>query len=139
MTDVNQTPNQEINSTATERKPLLVVKGLCKSFALSKKKKLDVLRSIDCVIHENEKVAVIGPSGGGKSTFLRCLNCLEIPTSGSIVFDGTELTDPKNNINKSREKMGMVFQQFNLFNNKTVLQNIMMTPSRRAAFSPSAR
>jgi polar amino acid transport system ATP-binding protein len=87
-----------------------------------------VLRGISTTIHKGEQIAIIGPSGGGKSTFLRCLNCLEEPTSGSIIFDGENLTDPKNDINKSRQKIGMVFQQFNLFNNKTVLQNIMMTP-----------
>ena len=89
---------------------------------------LQVLKGITTRIKEGEQIAIIGPSGGGKSTFLRCLNCLEEPTSGSIVFDGDELTNPKNDINKSRQKIGMVFQQFNLFNNKTVLQNIMMTP-----------
>ena len=107
---------------------LIVTRGLCKSFPLGKKRKLDVLKEIDCVIHKNEKIAVIGPSGSGKSTFLRCLNCMEDPTGGSIYFDGEDLADMKVDINKHRENIGMVFQQFNLFNNKTVLQNIMLAP-----------
>ena len=89
---------------------------------------LQVLKGITTTIHEGEKISIIGPSGGGKSTFLRCLNCLEDPTSGSILFEGKNLADRKVDINKSRRHMGMVFQQFNLFNNKTVLQNIMMAP-----------
>ena len=87
-----------------------------------------VLDSIDEVIREGEKVAIIGPSGSGKSTFLRCLNCMEDPTSGSIFFGGVDLADHKVNINTHRERIGMVFQQFNLFNNKTVIQNIMLAP-----------
>ncbi len=90
--------------------------------------KLDVLRGITTSIRDGEKVAVIGPSGSGKSTFLRCLNCLEDPTSGSIIFDGEDIADMRVDINKHRQHMGMVFQQFNLFNNKTVLQNIMLAP-----------
>ena len=106
---------------------LIVIKGLCKSFPVGKKT-LKVLDNVDCVIHKNEKIAVIGPSGSGKSTFLRCLNCMEDPTGGSIYFDGEDLADMRVNINKHRENIGMVFQQFNLFNNKTVLQNIMLAP-----------
>jgi polar amino acid transport system ATP-binding protein len=87
-----------------------------------------VLDSIDEVIREGEKVAIIGPSGSGKSTFLRCLNCMEDPTSGSIFFGGVDLADQRVNINTHREHIGMVFQQFNLFNNKTVIQNIMLAP-----------
>lgn len=87
-----------------------------------------VLDEIDEIIREGEKVAIIGPSGSGKSTFLRCLNCMEDPTSGSIIFDGEDLADRKVNINTHRENIGMVFQSFNLFNNKTVLQNIMLSP-----------
>ena len=87
-----------------------------------------VLDAIDETIYEGEKVAIIGPSGSGKSTFLRCLNCMEDPTDGSIFFDGEDLADRKVNINTHREKIGMVFQQFNLFNNKTVLENIMLAP-----------
>ena len=87
-----------------------------------------VLDAIDETIYEGEKVAIIGPSGSGKSTFLRCLNCMEDPTDGSIFFDGEDLADRRVNINTHREKIGMVFQQFNLFNNKTVLENIMLAP-----------
>ena len=79
-------------------------------------------------IAPGEKVVIIGPSGSGKSTFLRCLNLLEQPTSGSIVFDGQEITDPKADINEIRRHMGMVFQHFNLFNNLTVLDNITLAP-----------
>lgn len=87
-----------------------------------------VLDEIDEVIREGEKIAIIGPSGSGKSTFLRCLNCMEDPTSGSIFFEGVDIADMHVNINLHRESIGMVFQAFNLFNNKTVLQNIMMAP-----------
>lgn len=89
---------------------------------------LHVLRGIDEHIDQGEVVVVVGPSGSGKSTFLRCLNLLEHPTSGEIVFEGTSITDKKNNINKQREKMGMVFQQFNLFPHMTVLENITLAP-----------
>ena len=90
--------------------------------------KLLVLDDITETIHEGERIAIIGPSGSGKSTFLRCLNCMEDPTSGSIIFEGEDLTDMKVDINLHRQHMGMVFQQFNLFNNKTVLENITMAP-----------
>ncbi|MBR3778866.1 MAG: amino acid ABC transporter ATP-binding protein [Clostridia bacterium] len=90
--------------------------------------KLVVLDNITETIHEGERVVILGPSGSGKSTFLRCLNCMEDPTSGSIIFDGEDLADFKVDINRHRQKMGMVFQQFNLFNNKTVLQNITLAP-----------
>ncbi len=89
---------------------------------------LQVLKGINVTISEGEKVAIIGPSGSGKSTFLRCLNCMEDPTSGSIIFEGEDLADMRVNINLHRRHIGMVFQQFNLFNNKTVLQNIMLAP-----------
>ena len=89
---------------------------------------LHVLKDINITIHKGEKVVVIGPSGSGKSTFLRCLNCMEDPTSGSILFHGVDLTDMKVDINVHRQKMGMVFQHFNLFNNKTVLENITLAP-----------
>ncbi len=88
----------------------------------------EVLKGITMTVAEGEKIAVIGPSGSGKSTFLRCLNCMEDPTSGSIMFEGEDLADMRVNINKHRRHMGMVFQQFNLFNNKTVLENITMAP-----------
>ena len=106
---------------------LIVVKGLSKSFTVGKKT-INVLNNIDNVIHKNERVVVIGPSGSGKSTFLRCLNCMEDPTGGSIYFHGEDLADMKVDINKHRQHIGMVFQQFNLFNNKTVLQNITLAP-----------
>ena len=89
---------------------------------------LHVLKGIDTIIKEGEKVAIIGPSGSGKSTFLRCLNCMEDPTSGSIIFQGEDLADLKVDINKHREDIGMVFQQFNLFNNLSVIDNIMLAP-----------
>ena len=102
---------------------LIETKGLTKRYG-----SLLVLDHIDEVIREGEKVAVIGPSGSGKSTFLRCLNCMEDPSEGSIYFQGEDIADPKVNINTHREAIGMVFQQFNLFNNKTVLENIMLAP-----------
>lgn len=89
---------------------------------------LEVLKGITTTIKEGEKVAIVGPSGSGKSTFLRCLNCMEDPTSGSIIFEGVDLADLKVDINVHRRHMGMVFQQFNLFNNKTVIDNIMLAP-----------
>lgn len=88
----------------------------------------EVLKGIDVTINKGDIVAVIGPSGSGKSTFLRCLNCMEDPTGGSIIFKGVDIADMKVNINEHRRYMGMVFQHFNLFNNKTVLQNVMMAP-----------
>jgi len=89
---------------------------------------LDVLKDITTEIKQGEKIAIIGPSGSGKSTFLRCLNCMEDPTSGSIIFDGHDIADMRVNINIHRRRMGMVFQHFNLFNNKTVIDNIMLAP-----------
>lgn len=102
---------------------MIYVKGLSKSYGDNQ-----VIKNIDMHIAPGEKVVIIGPSGSGKSTFLRCLNLLEQPTSGSIVFDGQEITDPKADINEIRRHMGMVFQHFNLFANKTVIQNIMLAP-----------
>jgi len=90
--------------------------------------KLDVLKGITTTIRRGEKIAIIGPSGSGKSTFLRCLNRMEEPTGGSIVIDGQDITGPKVDINELRRQIGMVFQHFNLFNNKTVLENIMLAP-----------
>ena len=89
---------------------------------------LEVLTGIDATIYEGEVVCVIGPSGSGKSTFLRCLNKLEDATSGEIIIDGYDITAKKININKVRENIGMVFQQFNLFQNMTVIKNVMMAP-----------
>lgn len=90
--------------------------------------KNEVLKGINEHIEKGEVVVVIGPSGSGKSTFLRCLNLLEVPTSGEIIFEGKNITDKKVDINKIREKMGMVFQQFNLFPHKTVLDNLTIAP-----------
>ena len=90
--------------------------------------RLEVLKGITVTIKEDEKIAIIGPSGSGKSTFLRCLNCLEDPTGGSIIFEGVDIADMRVDINIHRRHMGMVFQQFNLFNNKTVIDNIMLAP-----------
>ena len=101
--------------------PLVVVEGLQKSF-----NGLEVLKGIDVTVYKGEVIAVIGPSGCGKSTFLRCLNCLEDPTGGAIYFENENIADMKVDINVHREKIGMVFQQFNLFNNKTVIENIML-------------
>ncbi len=91
---------------------------------------LSVLNGISVKIDKGDIVCVIGPSGSGKSTFLRCLNCMEDPTGGSIIFGGEDIADFKVDINVHRRKMGMVFQHFNLFNNKTVIQNIMLAPIR---------
>ena len=87
-----------------------------------------VLKGIDIRIEKGDIMCVIGPSGSGKSTFLRCLNCMEDPTGGQIIFGGVDIVDRKVDINIHRRKMGMVFQHFNLFNNKTVIQNIMLAP-----------
>lgn len=110
------------NDTLTKVK--VEVTGLEKSFG-----KHEVLKSIDLTVYEGEVVCIIGPSGGGKSTLLRCLNGLEEPTAGEVVIDGYKITDKKSvNINKVRENIGMVFQQFNLFPHKTVKENIMLAP-----------
>ena len=87
-----------------------------------------VLKGIDITIDKGDIMVVIGPSGSGKSTFLRCLNCMEDPTGGQIIFNGVDIADPKVDINIHRRHMGMVFQHFNLYNNKTVIQNIMLAP-----------
>ena len=104
-------------------KPIIEVKDLKKSFDT-----LQVLKGINTEVQKGEVVVVIGPSGSGKSTFLRCLNLLETPTAGSIYVDGAEITDPKCDINLHRQKMGMVFQHFNLFNNMTILRNMTLAP-----------
>ena len=98
--------------------------------------KNEVLKGVDAVIYEGEVVCVIGPSGSGKSTFLRCLNKLEEVTSGKVVVDGYDITDKKVDINKVRENIGMVFQQFNLFPNMTVKKNIMMAPVELKKMKP---
>ena len=102
---------------------MIDVKNLTKAFGSNV-----VLKGIDEHIYPGEKVVVIGPSGSGKSTFLRCMNLLETPTSGTITFQGTDITDPKTNIDKMRQQMGMVFQHFNLFPNMTIKKNITLAP-----------
>ena len=104
---------------------LIKTEGLEKAFG-----KVQVLKGISTEIHKGEVVVIIGPSGSGKSTFLRTLNLLEEPTGGKIYFEGTDITDPKININKHRQKMGMVFQQFNLFPHMTVLKNMTLAPMK---------
>ena len=109
------------------KQTMIEVQNLCKSFH-----KLEVLKDISTTFYKNEVVSIIGPSGGGKSTFLRCLNLLEKPTSGHIVFDGVDICDrhQNKNIDLHRQKMGMVFQQFNLFNNMNVMKNLTVAPMR---------
>ncbi len=107
---------------------MITVKNIVKDFKNMDGSVNHVLRGIDYTIEQGQKIVVVGPSGGGKSTFLRCLNLLETPTSGDIIFDGENITDPKTDINKVRQRMGMVFQNFNLFNNLTVLQNLILAP-----------
>lgn len=102
---------------------MIIVKDLHKKFEHN-----HVLRGVSYHIHQGEKIVIVGPSGSGKSTFLRCLNLLETPTSGEIWFDGQLITDPKVNIDKIREHMGMVFQNFNLFNNLSIMDNITLAP-----------
>jgi len=102
---------------------LIKVDNLCKSFD-----DVDVLKGINAEIHKGDVMVVIGASGSGKSTFLRCLNRLEEPTGGKIYFEGTDITDPSVNINIHRQKMGMVFQQFNLFPHMTVMKNLTLGP-----------
>lgn len=102
---------------------MINVKGLHKKFA-----ELHVLNDINLNVESGEVVVIIGPSGSGKSTLLRCLNLLEEPTDGEIIFEGVSITDKSHDINKLRQKMGMVFQQFNLFPHKTVLENLTLAP-----------
>ena len=108
----------------TENKtPLIETVDLKKNFG-----KLEVLKGINETIYQGEVVSIIGPSGGGKSTFLRCLNLLEEPTSGKVIFEGEQLDAKSTNLDKHRQKIGMVFQQFNVFPHLTVLNNITITP-----------
>ncbi len=104
---------------------MITVKNLHKTFG-----KTEVLKGIDYHVEKGEKIVIVGPSGSGKSTFLRCMNLLETPTSGEIWFDGKLITDPKTDINKVREHMGMVFQNFNLFNNLTIMDNVILAPTK---------
>ena len=109
----------------TNNDVLIKVDGLQKSFG-----NIEVLKGIDAEIKKGDVIVVVGASGSGKSTFLRCLNLLEEPTGGQIYFEGTEITDPKVNINVHRQKMGMVFQQFNLFPHMTILKNMTIGPMK---------
>ena len=109
---------------------MIDIKNLSKSFGDHL-----VLNDITEHIAPGEKVVIIGPSGSGKSTFLRCMNLMEIPTSGQIIFDGSDITEPKINIDLIRRKMGMVFQHFNLFNNMTIQKNITLAPIRTKLMS----
>lgn len=108
---------------SAEGQILFEIRGLCKAFGSTQ-----VLDHIDAQIRQGEVVVIIGPSGSGKSTFLRSLNLLEMPTGGQILFEGKDITDPKSNINVYRQKIGMVFQHFNLFANKTILDNMTLAP-----------
>ncbi len=110
---------------------MISVKNLCKSFGDHQ-----VLKDINEHIAPGEKIVIIGPSGSGKSTFLRCMNLLERPTSGQVIFDGIDITDPKTDINKVRQHMGMVFQHFNLFPHRTIMENITLAPVRLKLMKP---
>ena len=114
---------------------LIETENLCKYYNGDAIKALD---GVSSGIKKGEVVVVIGPSGSGKSTYLRSLNLLEVPTSGSIIFEGTDITDPKTNINLHRQKMGMVFQQFNLFPHMTVLKNLTIAPIKLLKMSKTA-
>ena len=114
----------------SDKKVLIEVKDLCKSFGDKK-----ILKNINVNIYEGDVVCVIGPSGSGKSTFLRCLNIMEEASSGSIIFEGTDIVDKKTDIDKHRQKMGMVFQQFNLFPHMTVLKNLTVAPMKLQGIS----
>ena len=109
---------------------MLEVKKIKKKFG-----KNEILKGIDLVIEKGDRVAIIGPSGCGKSTFLRCLNMIEPPTSGKVIFEGKDLTNPNTNLYLMREKIGMVFQQFNLFPHLTVEKNIILSPVKLGVFS----
>ncbi|MEG0369491.1 MAG: ATP-binding cassette domain-containing protein, partial [Hungatella sp.] len=107
--------------TNQEKEPLIQVKHLSKKFGNA-----EVLKDISVDIYKGDVVCVIGPSGSGKSTFLRCLNRLEEPTSGNIFFEGVDIVDAKTNIDQHRQKMGMVFQQFNLFPHMNIMKNLTL-------------
>ncbi len=111
--------------------PLIQVKNLGKNFGDMK-----VLKRINVDIHQGDVVFVVGPSGSGKSTFLRCLNLLEEPTEGTITFEGTDITNPKTDIDKHRQKMGMVFQHFNLFPHMTIMKNLTIAPIKLQGKKP---
>lgn len=111
--------------TINQNTPLIKVSNLVKEFG-----EMRALDHVNCEINKGDVVFVIGPSGSGKSTFLRCLNLLEIPTAGNIYFEGVDLTDPSNDINLHRQKMGMVFQLFNLFPHMTIMKNLTLAPMK---------
>lgn len=113
-----------------KREPLIQVQNLGKSFG-----NIEVLKDITVDIYKGDVVFVVGPSGSGKSTFLRCLNRLEEPTKGHIYFEGTDITDPKTDIDKHRQKMGMVFQQFNLFPHMDIMKNLTLAPMKLQGMS----
>ncbi|ADL35909.1 amino acid ABC transporter ATP-binding protein [Butyrivibrio proteoclasticus B316] len=114
---------------------MITVKNLCKEFKNTDGTTTKVLKGINYEISQGEKIVIVGPSGSGKSTFLRCLNLMERPSSGQIIFDGVDITERKVDINKVRERMGMVFQNFNLFNNLTIMQNITLAPVKLGIMS----
>ena len=114
-----------MSTNFTTEQPLIQVQNLSKQFG-----EVQVLKDMSVDIHKGDVVFVVGPSGSGKSTFLRCLNRLEEPTSGKILFEGTDIVDPKTNIDLHRQKMGMVFQQFNLFPHMTILKNLIIAPMK---------
>ncbi len=111
----------------TMNKPLISVRGLEKKFANGQ---VHALKGVDADIYKGEAVVIIGPSGSGKSTFLRCLNLLDRPTGGQVIFEGTDITSPKVNINQHRMRMGMVFQHFNLFPHMSILRNLTIAPMK---------
>ena len=108
--------------------PVIRMENIVKTYYLGKPNELEILHGINLTVNKGEFVSIVGESGSGKSTFLRCLNCMEDPTSGQIIFNGVDIADMKVDINIHRRHMGMVFQHFNLYNNKTVIQNIMLAP-----------
>ena len=114
-----------MNDNVQNGEVIIDINDLSKAFG-----DLKVLTNISTQIRKGDVVCVIGPSGSGKSTFLRCMNLLESPTGGHIYFEGTDITDPKTNIDKLRQKMGMVFQQFNLYPHMTVLKNLTIAPMK---------
>ena len=127
----------EYKAKNNDAEVIVSIRGLVKKFGDN-----EVLKGLDLDITNGEKIAIIGPSGCGKSTVLRCINCMEDPTGGVIMFEGENLADEKVDINVHRQKIGMVFQQFNLFNNKTVIENIMLAPvyvKKRALKKTSAQ
>ncbi len=125
MENFENLTNSNIEKKSTEAENVLLsVRHLSKTFGEG----ISVLKDVNLDVRKGDVIAIVGPSGCGKSTFLRCLNCLEDPTGGEIWFDGENIADMKVDINKHRQHLGMVFQQFNLFNNKTVIQNMTLAP-----------